>query len=105
MRGHEVTVLERHQRAVGASLRNFGSVWPIGVADPVYERALRSRSIWLELLRAMRIWHEPCGSLHVAYHEDEVQLLREFAETEDASVLPQRKGFMDKLKEMIKGEA
>jgi molecular chaperone DnaJ len=32
------------------------------------------------------------------------ELLREFAETEDASVMPQRKGFMDKLKEMFKSE-
>jgi molecular chaperone DnaJ len=32
------------------------------------------------------------------------QLLREFAETEDANVLPQRKGFVDKLKEMFKGD-
>jgi hypothetical protein len=31
-------------------------------------------------------------------------LLREFSETEDASVMPQRRGFMDKLKEMLKGE-
>ena len=78
LRGHEVTVLERHQRAVGASLRNFGSVWPIGVADHVYERALRSRSIWLELLRAMRIWHEPCGSLHVARAGDEMAVLEAY---------------------------
>jgi FAD dependent oxidoreductase TIGR03364 len=59
-------------------LRNFGSVWPIGVADHIYERALRSRSIWLELLRAMRIWHEPCGSLHVARASDEMAVLEAY---------------------------
>jgi molecular chaperone DnaJ len=36
--------------------------------------------------------------------ERQKQLLREFSETEDASVMPQRRGFMDKLKEMLKGE-
>lgn len=38
-------------------------------------------------------------------NERQKQLLREFADTEDVAVLPQRKGFMEKLKEMIKGEA
>jgi len=32
------------------------------------------------------------------------ELLREFAGTEDGNVMPQRKGFMDKLKEAIKGK-
>ncbi len=32
------------------------------------------------------------------------QLLREYAQSEDVNVQPQRKGFMDKLKEMIKGD-
>jgi molecular chaperone DnaJ len=32
------------------------------------------------------------------------QLLREFADSEDAAVMPQRKGFREKLKEMLKGE-
>jgi len=32
------------------------------------------------------------------------QLLKEFSETEDGSFMPQRKGFMEKLKEMIKGD-
>lgn len=33
------------------------------------------------------------------------ELLREFASSEDGNVLPQRKGFLDKLKEMFKGDA
>ncbi|MGH7213494.1 MAG: molecular chaperone DnaJ [Tepidisphaeraceae bacterium] len=33
------------------------------------------------------------------------QLLREFAATEDADVSPQRKGFKEKLKELLKGES
>jgi hypothetical protein len=31
-------------------------------------------------------------------------LLRELATLEDGNALPQRKGFLDKLKEMLKGE-
>jgi FAD dependent oxidoreductase TIGR03364 len=81
IRGHAVTVLERNQRAVGASVRNFGSVWPIGVPNGVlYERALRSRSIWVGLLRDMRLWHDACGSLHVARRADEMQVLEQYVE-------------------------
>jgi molecular chaperone DnaJ len=36
--------------------------------------------------------------------ERQKQLLREFAESEDSNLMPQRRGFMDKLKEMFKGE-
>jgi molecular chaperone DnaJ len=35
--------------------------------------------------------------------EKQRQLLREFAATEDASVMPQKKGFMEKLKEVLRG--
>src|SRR5262249_14370454 len=41
--------------------------------------ALRSLEIWREVLRAAGLWHEPAGSLHLAYREDEAQVLREFA--------------------------
>jgi molecular chaperone DnaJ len=38
-------------------------------------------------------------------NEKQKQLLRDFAESEDVNVSPQRKGFMDKLKEMFKSDA
>jgi FAD dependent oxidoreductase TIGR03364 len=81
IRGHAVTVLERDERAVGASVRNFGSVWPIGVPNGVlYERALRSRGIWVDVLRDMRLWHHASGSLHVARRSDERQVLERYVE-------------------------
>lgn len=78
-RGRRVLVLERHPRAMGASVRNFGMLWPIGQpAGPLRDLALRSLSIWHEVLEASKLWHARCGSLHLAYREDEMQVLREF---------------------------
>lgn len=79
-RGRRVVVLERDRRASGASIRNFGMLWPIG--QPAGERrvmARRSVAIWLEILEESGVWHQRCGSLHVACAEDEASVLREFA--------------------------
>jgi D-hydroxyproline dehydrogenase subunit beta len=79
--GKKVVVLERRLAAAGASVANFGLLWPIGQpAGRMFELAMRSRALWLEVLEAAAIPHKPTGSLHVACREDEVQTGQEFAE-------------------------
>jgi FAD dependent oxidoreductase TIGR03364 len=78
-RGLRVIVFERHPRAQGASIRNFGMLWPIGQpVGPLHQLARRSLENWLEVLQSAGLWHERAGSLHLAYHDDEAQVLREF---------------------------
>lgn len=80
--GRRVEVFERHPRPQGASVRNFGLIWPIGQPDGRRRAtALRSRAIWADVLGASGIWHAQVGSLHLAYHADELQVLEEFADT------------------------
>ena len=79
-RGKRVVVCERRPQAEGASIRNFGMIWAIGQpAGHEYRLALRSRQHWLNVLEQSGIWHERTGSVHLAYHDDEAQILQEFA--------------------------
>jgi FAD dependent oxidoreductase TIGR03364 len=81
LKGFSVKVFDRTQQAVGASIRNFGMVWPIGQPEgKMYNRASRSRQVWQETCEAAGIWHEAAGSLHLAYHADEMQVLTELNE-------------------------
>jgi len=81
IRGFKVTVFERNEHTVGASIRNFGMIWPIGQATgPMYERAMLSRAIWKEICNEAKIWHDEVGSLHLAYHDDEMQVINEYVD-------------------------
>lgn len=79
--GFSTVLFERDRAAVGASVRNFGMVWPIGQpAGDLFEMALRSRSYWLELQRQAGLWVHECGSLHLARQPDEQAVLEEFVQ-------------------------
>ena len=78
-KGWNVTVIERHPKAQGASVRNFGMVWPVGQPQgPAFNRAMRSREIWLEMSQKAGFFAEKTGSLHLAYTELEMQVVEEY---------------------------
>ena len=56
-------------------------IWPVGQPPgEMHRMALRSREVWLEVLEAAGLPYYATGSLHLAYHDDEADVLREFAE-------------------------
>ena len=80
-RGLKVIVFERNLRAAGASVRNFGLIWPIGQPHGrMYDLALQSRARWLEVIEQARLPYWPEGSLHAVYRDDEAAVAREFSE-------------------------
>jgi FAD dependent oxidoreductase TIGR03364 len=81
VRGYSVKVIERNEKAIGASIRNFGMIWPIGQPDgKLYERAMLSKNIWKQLCDDADIWYDEVGSLHLAYATDEWNVLQELNE-------------------------
>jgi D-hydroxyproline dehydrogenase subunit beta len=79
--GKSVIVIEKSPRAFGASIRNFGMVWPIGQpAGAMLELSFRSRELWLEILDLARLPRRETGSLHLTYRADEAAVAHEFAE-------------------------
>lgn len=86
-RGKRVVLLERDSLACGASVRNFGMIWPIGQpAGALYETALHSRTLWLELAQNGALNVEECGSIHLAHEPDELRVLEEFCELDTHQV-------------------
>ncbi|MBV9603864.1 MAG: TIGR03364 family FAD-dependent oxidoreductase [Solirubrobacterales bacterium] len=81
--GLEVVVLERDARAVGASVRNFGHCFISAMADgEALDYALLARRRWLELGGQAGLEVHQGGSLVVARHEDELELLEGVARDE-----------------------
>jgi len=80
-KGYRVVLFEREHFAVGASVRNFGLLWPIGQEPgPGLHWATRARQHWTEVADQAGFWINSNGSLHLAYHDDEWQVLQEFVD-------------------------
>lgn len=86
LKGYQVRVIERSGKAVGASIRNFGMIWPVGQPEgEMYETALQTCSIWKQLCNEAGIWYDEVGSLHLAYATDEWVVMNEYASAADKS--------------------
>jgi FAD dependent oxidoreductase TIGR03364 len=84
--GWTVTVIERDGRPLGASVRNFGTLWPIGCTfGAEREQALFGVRRWKELAREAGFWIQPCGSLSLAYREEAWAVLQEFSAKQASS--------------------
>ncbi len=85
--GLRVLLLERDSATQGASIRNFGMVWPIGQPlGELYQRALSSRNRWQQYSGRAGFWSEACGCLFVAHHADEWNVLQEYHELARSTV-------------------
>jgi D-hydroxyproline dehydrogenase subunit beta len=75
-RGLTVTVLERDERCVGASIRNFGHIIVSAMGDgPALGCALAARERWLELGVRAGLDVLETGTLIVARADDELEVL------------------------------
>lgn len=77
-RGLRVVVLDRDERAVGASVRNFGHVCVTAQDGRALAFARAARRTWLDLAprAGFRLWQD--GTLVLARAEDELAVLAEF---------------------------
>ena len=77
-KGYAVTVVEKSGKAIGASVRNFGMVWPIGQpSGELYQLARKSAEIWKLVCDGTGMWYNQSGSLHVANNDIEWTVLNE----------------------------
>ncbi|GAA1498975.1 TIGR03364 family FAD-dependent oxidoreductase [Paeniglutamicibacter kerguelensis] len=77
--GQRVVVIERNDRPVGASIRNFGHVGITTQEGEGLDYALAGRKHWLRLAEQAGFWIREAGTLIVARAEDEWELLNRFA--------------------------
>lgn len=81
-RGLSVVVVDREAEAIGASVRNFGFVTVTGQQRGLcWQRAMRSRDIWLEVAPEAGIPVEHQGLLVAAQRSEAMAVLEAFAAT------------------------
>lgn len=78
-RGLKVHVIERDERAVGASIRNFGHICTTAQSGQSLAYALAARERWLALAAKAGFGLRETGTVVVARTEAEMAVLEEFA--------------------------
>lgn len=78
-KGWRVSVFEKDGMPRGASVRNFGAIWPIAQpAGPLRKRALYGAARWKWLSKQAGFAFRKRGSIHLAYSDDAWKVLLEF---------------------------
>ncbi|MCD0449493.1 TIGR03364 family FAD-dependent oxidoreductase [Actinocorallia sp. API 0066] len=97
-RGLSVAVVERNSRPLGASVRNFGHGCATAQDGAALRYAMRARETWLSLAEH-GVQARATGTVVVARADDELQVLREFADLRgpEQVVLLDEKGTRDKV--------
>ncbi|AKU15092.1 TIGR03364 family FAD-dependent oxidoreductase [Luteipulveratus mongoliensis] len=76
-RGLSVAVIERDDRATGASVRNFGHGCVTAQAGPTLAYGTAARLQWLRLAKEAGLWLRDSGTLVAARADDELAVLTE----------------------------
>jgi D-hydroxyproline dehydrogenase subunit beta len=84
-RGLRVTVLERDQRAVGASIRNFGHICTTAQGGTALDLARAARETWLRMGEKAGFAVVPSGTVVLARGDDELAVLEELAAARDSA--------------------
>ena len=79
-KGLSVRVIDRSERPVGASIQNFGHACFTGQADEDQVMAMKSRDGWKRAAEKTGLWAQESGTYIPAVSEEELQVLKEFAE-------------------------
>lgn len=98
-RGLTVAVIDHADTIAGASVQNFGHACITAQSGEALSYARAGRRHWLDLSDAARFWSRESGTHCVARHEDELAVLRQFAEArgpEQAQLLD-RDQILDRL--------
>lgn len=74
-RGQRVVVIDRTERIVGATIRNFGHICIGMQAGAARHYGDISRELWLQLASDAGFWIRESGTLVAARHDDEMALL------------------------------
>jgi FAD dependent oxidoreductase TIGR03364 len=85
-RGLSVVVLERDDRAVGASVQNFGHGCVTGQTGRAAAYADTARSTWLRLAKDAGFWLAETGAVVAARHDDELAVVTELADRRPGDV-------------------
>jgi len=76
-KGLQVALFERHHRAQGASVRNFGQIVPSGMNAKWQRLGRRSLEIYKNIQAQFGITAQQNGSVYIASDEEEMTLLEE----------------------------